>query len=655
MTNSTDNKNQNENKINNKKTNKKKGPIRFEAVIPTAIIIGLIYGYFYLFFDSHLKKIIEFAASSVHGAEVNVGKIESSVWGGYFKLFKLQVTDKEQPARNLIQIEKIHFELVWDALLRAKFVVKEASIENIMAYSPRVHPGKVFPKVENPKSKNELLNKVEETFIDQAKSEFNNNVLGDVASILDGTDPNEQLKNLQAELKSDAKIKELEKALEEKKQAWKERIEKLPQKPQIDALVARSKTLKFNTKDPKQFAQDLKEVDKIIKEGDKIVKEFNAASKSLKGDVTGFNNDFKSLDDMIKQDIKDLQNRLKIPDLNTGDFAKGLFGKIISEKLGKYKKYISMAQEYMPPKKSEKEKADELAKVITPQERKSGIDFKFPKEKSYPTFWLQHAKISSKESASEFSGNLSGEAIDLTTQPTVIGKPFKINVEGNFPKQNILGFSTKIIIDHTTQSPTNAFNLNIEEYPLDRQVLSDSSDVKFAIQKAKGNLKILGSTKNNQLDFKLTNNFQNINYDIQAKSKMVQEILTNITNGIPLVDLNASARGEWNHLNWSINSNLGDELSKGFNKELQAKIADAKAKLNDFVNNKIKAEREKLTAKFESIKGDIEKTVSGKQKELETAKKQAQTQLDKQKGSSKNNLKEEAKKAEKKLKKLLGF
>jgi len=633
---------------------KKQGPIRFEAVIPVAVIFALIYFYFALFFDSHLKAGLELGGTYANGAEVNIEKIESSFWGGYFRLHGLQVTDKAQPSQNILQIQQMNFELIWDALLRAKFVVKEASIDNIMTGAPRKKPGRVLPPPPPSKDgKSQALQQIEDKFIEHSKEQFNQNVLGDVVGILDGTDPSEMLKQIQTSLKAEAKIKELETALNEKKKVWDERLKNLPQKPQIDALVAKTKTLKFNTKDPKQFAADLKELDKIIKEGDAIVKEFNSASSSLKGDVQGVNSDFKNLDELIKQDIKDLESRLKIPKIDVADFSKGLFGKMVSENLAKYKKYIDLGRQYMPPPK---DKSKETTKVeIRPKERSEGQDFSFPKAKAYPTFWLQLARITSKENQSEYSGNLGGEITHLTSQPRVIGKPLTIDIKGNFPKQQINGLQATVVVDHTTDDAFEKFDIAIQEYPITKGfTLSDSKDVKFAVTNAKGQLDVTGVSRDGDLNFNLQNKFQNVGYDISAKSKIVQEILTNVTQGIPMVDLNAKVTGPWNKLSWSIRSNLGDELSNGFKQQLQAKIDEAKKKLDAFIQERIGAEKAKLTQQYEQIKGQFDKQIEGKKKELEGAKKQAEAEMNKKKGGSKDQLKSEAKKAEQKLKKLFG-
>ena len=652
MTNFTDNKSSENSSQENAKKQKAKGPIRFEAIIPLSLFLALFYAYFYLFFDSHLKNGLEFAGTYIHGAEVNIADVQTSFWQANFQISGIQITDKEKPQQNWLQLDKVRLELSWDALLRAKLVVKDATIENIMAYAPRRKPGKVLPK-DNTES--QTLRRVEESVLEQSKEQFNENVLGDVASIVGGVDHSQQLEQIQTALKSDAKIKELENDLNGKKAIWDDRIKNLPQKPQIDALVERSKKLKFNTKDPKQFASDLKQLDQLVREGDKIIKEFSSASKSLKDDVNNFNSEFKSLDQLVKEDIQDLQKRLNIPNINVSDFSKSLFGRMFDDKLGRYKKYMTLARQYMPPKKSNDEKAEAKEEQLVPKQRSQGRDFKFPKQKAYPLFWLKHAHISSNESSSELSGNIKGEIKNATTDPQLLGLPTTIDIEGDFPKQGIFHFQSYIVVDHTTDTPFEKIRIEVGEYPLGRKKLSDSQDVKLALTKAKGNIKISGISRDETIHFLVKNQFNNVSYEIDAKSKIVNEVLTNVTSDLPDISVNAEASGPWSALKWKVNSNLGKELSKGFKKELQAKIDEAKKNLDDYVNSKIKAEKDKLNSQFNQIKNFVDAQLDNRKQELEKAKQQANNELSNKKKGSTGDIKQEAKKAEKKLKKILGF
>ena len=561
-------------------------------------------------------------------------------------MYKIQVTDKNQPERNIFQVGEVNFALLWDALLRAKVVVEEASILNIQALSPRAKPGYVVPP--SPPSKGpSAIEKLENQVLEQTKGEFDQNILGDVAHVIDGVNPEDQLKNIENELKASVKIKELEKALKEKEALWKKRIAELPQGKEIDALGKRLKALKFDTKNPAQFAASLKEAEKILKEADQKIKLVDQTGKDLKGDVGLYTKEIQGLEDLVKQDLKDLQARLKIPDLNTKDFTKKLLGGMFQSKLIELQKYMAIGRQYMPPKKTEEEKA---ANRIIPPPRGEGINYKFPITKGYPLFWLKHAAISSEPNESEYSGRLSGEITNATTDPSLIGKPLIAKIEGEFPKKQIFGFQTVLTIDHVTENAIEDLLIKVGSFPIGKQKLSDSKDVRFVINSAKAESTFNAHLENQSLRVTLDNQFKEMVYDIDSKSKLVKEILTNIMGGIPVITLNARAGGTWQNLDIGMNSNLGDKLAEGFKAELQARINEAKAKIQKIVDEKIGAEKAKLTAEFDKVKNQVNGLIDSKKGEVEKAKKQAEAEFKKQKDSGQ---KKEIKKLENEGKKFL--
>lgn len=638
------------NDVKKQKKVKKKGPIRFEAILPVALLIALLIAYFSFFFDSNLRSGIEFVGTMVNGAEVNVKNIDTDFLGGSFVLSGLQITDKEAPQRNVIQIGSIKFQFLWDALLRMKFVVNEASINNIQAYVPRQRPGRLVPKSSDNK-RSETLAKVEDSVLDQAKEQFNENVLGDIANVIGGADPSDQLKNLQMNLKADQRIKELEKVLQEKEAAWKERLQNLPKQEEINALVARAKKVKLDANNPIELAKGIKELDQIFRQADKIVKDFKQASDNLQTDVGGFNNSFKELEQLAQQDLKDLQGRLKIPDLNVADFSKGLFGRMFAEQLAKYRKYLVVAKEYMPPKKTAEEKQPELI----PRARGEGRDVKFPITTGYPLFWLQKARISSEPTDSEFSGKIAGEVTDITTRPSAIKNPARISVQGDFPKQQIYGLNTLITIDHRTAEPVETLTASIDSYPVQPKQLSDSPDVKFAIANAKGRIDIRGAHQNENIQMKISNVFQQVGYEIDAKSSIVKDILQGTVNGLPDIQVNADISGPWNNLHWKIDSNLGRELGRGFKDQVNKKVEEAKAKLKQYIDQRINAEKQKLQSEFNKVKSQIDGVINSKKKEIDSAKSKAEKEINSEKKKAEKSGKKSLEQKGKKLLKDLGF
>lgn len=633
-----------------KKLPKKKGPIRWEAVIPIAIIVGLVGAYFTLLFDGHLRRAIEYVGTQVNGAEVNVGRLSTSFLGARLEIDNVQVTDKNKPERNIVQVGSIRFQMSWDALLRAKVLVQEASILNIQALNRRQRPGYVVPPPP-PSTGPSLLDKAQDQVLAQTQKKFNKNFLGDVAAMLGGTDPKEQLKNIEGQLKSDARIKELEKELKEKSAKWQQRVKELPQAKELKEYEARVKALKFDTKNPAQFAADLKEADKILKEVDAKVKLVDQTSKDVKGDINNYTTAFKDLEKMVNEDIKDLQARLKLPNVDGKEFSQQLFMQMVEQKLVSVRKYYEVAKVYMPPKRTAEEKQAKKDEQLVPRQRGEGKNFRFPITTGYPLFWLKHAGISSELGTSEYSGNLKGEIVDLTTDPGFIKRPTKINVAGDFPKQGIQGLDARITLDHTGDVARESMVVSVNAFPVGETKLSDSPEVGLAMTQAKGSSVMNATLVDETITMDIKNTFGDLKYDLQAKNKHVKEILDNILAGIPTVTLNANIKGSFSDFDLHINSNLGEELANGFKKQLQAKIDEAKAKLRKMIDEKIGAERDKLKAELDKTVGGLTKDLDGKKDEVDKAVKEAKNSIEgeKNKGGTKK-LEEEGKKLLKKFK-----
>ncbi len=630
---------------------KAKGPIRTGAVVPALVFTLLVGCYFKLFFDGNLRRLIEYVGTQVNGAEVNVGYLNTSFIRANFEMGNIEVTDKNKPERNLVEVGAVKFKMLWDALLRAKIVIDEASIVNIQALTPRKHKGYVVPP-SPPATGKSALEKAQDQVLAQTQKQYNQNFLGDVAGILGGTDPKEQLKNLQGELKSDVRIKELEKELNEKKIKWEKQIKALPQAQELKQYEARVKALKFDVNKPAELAKNLQEADKIIKEADSKLKLVESTAKDVNGDINNYTQAFKDLEKMIQEDVADLQKRFKLPSLDAKEFSRQLFMGMIESKLVSVQKYITLARKYMPPKKTEAQKLADQKEAVVPPRRGEGRNYRFPITTGYPLFWLKHAGISSELGTSEMSGDIKGEVLDLTTDQAFIKKPTKINLAGNFPTQNISGVDAKITLDHVTDQAKDGMVLTVAKFPTGEYKLSNSDDVRLGINQSFGSSHMVAALVNDEITLDIKNTFNDVKYDIEAKNKQVKEIIAAILKDIPAITLNAVVRGSFSNFNVNINSNLGEELAKGFQKQLQAKIAEAQAALRAMVDQRIGKERDKLKGDMDKTIGQVTKDLGVSKDEVDKAIKEAKSASEGGKGSAspQKKLEEEGKKLLKKFK-----
>ena len=612
------------------------GPIRTGVVVPL-LIIGLgTFLYFKFLFDANLRWVMEFAGTKINGAEVNVRDFRSSFLDGSFELSGLEVTDKENPATNILEIKTIASKLLWDGLLRGKFVIDNFAIKGISWQSPRKSPGKVLPvepekPADNtPSAAGKIAGEAKSAALEEAQKEFKGNALGDLAAILEGGDTKEQLGEIRETLESEKYITGLEQELTTKQKMWEEKIKALPTKEEFESIAQKIKDTKLDS-NPLAAAKQLKEFKDDFNKLNQTVKLVKEGGKEITASVKMVESSIKKIDDLVEQDLKNLQTRFKIPSLDTKNLAQGLFGPFVLAKLGKSKKYLDMAREYLPPKKSAAEKAkDELAKP-KPRPRARGVDYRFPKRGAYPLVWLKNIEISSeapKDAQGGTQGNLKGKGSNFTTDPQVVGKPMVLTIAGNFPGAKIYDMTFNAALNHHLPTANEEVTLSVGDYPISQFVLSKSEKLKFGLAQAHGVMNVNLKHSEEMILMNIGNRFRKVDYLVESQNKKVAEILSSLLRGIPEITLDAMARGTWASLTWDFKSNLGEELASGLKREINERVGAAKEKLRKMLDDKIGPKRKMIEGKYAQIKGKLDSLVGDREKQIDDAKNKAQAALD---------------------------
>ncbi|MBY0516712.1 MAG: TIGR03545 family protein [Bacteriovoracaceae bacterium] len=620
-----------------KKPVKKKGPIRFEAVIPVTVIMLATMGYFSWFFDQHLKSAIEYVATQANGAEVNVASVKTSFLKGSFDLNGFEVTDKEQPSRNLVSLDNVHFQYMWDALLRMKFVVDDASINQIQVYSPRKTPGRVLPPEPASPSK---LDEYQKEVLDQVKNEYAQNMLGDLASLLEGADPKDQLEKLRGELKSEARIKEMIADVNSKQSAWKSEVTRLSDTTKLKSIEKQVQSIKAEKNILKQ-AQGAKDLADLLKQVQKQAQEVQTAGKKLEGEVQSIAAYPKEVQNLVKDDIANLKGHFKIPQIDVKDMAMALFSKEFGQYIAKARKYQALAKQYLPEKKEREE--------VLPQKRATGKTYEFPITKSYPLFWLKRAAISSKGTKDSYSGNVSGELTNVTTSPKWVKKPIVLDVRGDFPAVGVHGMKAVMTADFTRSTPRQMLDMKVNAFDIPEKMFSKSEQLKFGFTKATGSTALTATMESGEVKMSWNGTISKPVWFVEAKSKLAQELLTGITDGIPVVYINGTVEGKWKQLKMNINSNLGEEIANGMKAQVGKKIAEAEGKIQSMIDEKIKGPQTQLMSSLGG-NGDILSKVKNLDKLYKDNEDKIKAEIENLKKGGTSNLKEEGKKLLKKFK-----
>jgi uncharacterized protein (TIGR03545 family) len=600
---------------------KRQGPIRVEAVVPMLIVVGVTVLYFSMFFDTHLRRGLEYGATQANGAEVNIGHLQTSVFSASIVIGDVQMTDPAEPERNRVQIGEVRFRMLWDALLRGKVMIDEAVMENVRIDTPRKHAGRVLPPppVTGPSTTDKMLARMKES--------FSGNVVGDLAAIAAGATPSDQLKQIGGDLKSDAYLAELQRSMDETEQQWKTRMEALPRGEDFSALRTRLGNVKVNdAKDVVQLQAAVKELQAIRDEFQAKSKPVGEAGNSLTGDLKGLQASFAGLDDVVREDVRDLQSRMKLPSLDARNLSQALFGMDVLGKLQQARGYMEQARQYMPAKGKQAERP-------APRNIHKGRDYAFGHPRGYPAFWLRRARVTSTLPGGE---GLSGEIRDAATDQALVGRPMVATLKGDFPQQGVAGVKAELVIDHTKAEPVERVEMSVARYGVAGRSLVDSPNVTLGFAQASAAAGFTAELRGEQVDIHASNQFREVAFETTAQSAVVREMMTASLSGLKTVSLDARVHGTWGDLDWNLSTNLGDALAQGMKRYLQEKVDEARKRIQAMVDQRIAAQRQKLMTRRAELESRLRAAVADVQAQadklradLEAALAAKQTQLDK--------------------------
>ena len=352
----------------------------------------------------------------------------------------------------------------------------------------------------------------------------------------------------------------------------------------------------------------------------------------------------------IKKDVDDLKARLKIPKLDAASFTRSLINPYINPYLQKAETYKDLALKYMPPKfKNKSGNEDEL---VQPTPRVEGVSYEFGRPNSYPLFWAKKISISSQAGASPDSGNISGQLLNVTTHQRLTGHPTELKLSGDLPSLGVMKFSSLASFSNVGPEPVVKANVNVEQYQLNDLSFLSTPEASLGIKKALGSFQVnttLNGFKN--LEFRIDNSFSNPEYLIDSNNAEMKKILDEVFAGIPQITIEASGAGAIPKLPLFIKSNLGDELAKGFQKQINARVEELKKQIQAYVDSQVGQAKAQAEAELAKIKNQVNGEIKKIQDQANSEKQKAEAKVNQVKKDSE----EQAKKSvENEAKKLLG-
>ncbi|MEM0954067.1 MAG: hypothetical protein AAGI24_07995 [Pseudomonadota bacterium] len=226
----------------------------------TILFLSAVLFVYLAFLDTLAKPVFEKLATEQYGAEVSIDRLELKPFLGEATLFELQVADRRDAMRNLVQADRVYLDLDIVKLVENVVDVSNMEIEGLLAFAPREQPATILrPLVEE----NSPLAQVGLPSFD----------VPDIDSLI--------------ERKRDAfeaEIQALETLFEDTENKWKARADSVPGENEIKAFKARIKAIK-KSDNPAEALAGVAKAKAIYREINQQVQRINSLRGEFEADI----------------------------------------------------------------------------------------------------------------------------------------------------------------------------------------------------------------------------------------------------------------------------------------------------------------------------------------------------------------------------------
>lgn len=643
---------------------KKSSIIRWNAILPLTVVFTVIALVTHFFFDTFLRKGIEWAGYKALGTELNINSVKTSFINGFITIDHLQLTDREKPEHNAIELAKINFDLNMDALLRLKFVIDDMTAEGIQFQSKRRYKGKVEPIKPVDPNEPSFTDILQQKALSKLENENKNNLVGDIATFLKSGDSQTAIKNIESLIASKKMAEDLNKKWATKKEEWDKKIKSLPKANDLESYKKRFEAIKYKDfKSPDELKNSIDQFNALKKDLDSTIDTIKTTKNDLNADVSSLQTDYKQLENQVKVDIDTIKTKFQIPKIDAAHFTKSLFMSYLTPYTQKLDNYKNLAKKYLPPKYADLldgKKDRKTDDTIQPLPRDKGVTYEYPVQWGYPLFWIKNLAVSSKSNTNADYGDISGKIMNITSNQRQIKKPTTLTLNGDFKSKGIFGIKANGLFSNITPKPEVEFGMSVASYPLESLALIESTEAQVSIPQSKNSLNIDLKTKGfKDYAIQFENTFKDVNFKVTAKDSTVNQILGETLGPIHDFNLKASAVGPITSLDMNLSSNLGSQLEEAFKNLLKGKIEQVNKQIKDQIDHEIAKQKTELSAKVSTLTQGYVTDINSSEKAIEQLKSLANDRIETAKKDLENKAKAELQKQGQKavddLKKKFGF
>ncbi len=652
-----------------KQIKSQKGRINIVPLIVTLAFIAAIPICFTMFKNVLIKKGITVACEKIFEAKCDIEKVDFKFFDSSLKIKKIEIANKNDYMKNLVDIGSITIDFDLGQLLRKRFVADELSVLDVNSGTDRKTSGELPPKkVKNiKKSKEKEAKKASESklgkMIAEKKEVAANSLEQNITGLFNSLNPETLMQNFAAQLQTPAVSKQVQEQVPQIVAKWQAKPAEV-QKTVDDLQKSVNDIVNFDynsvQNNPLKIKEFIESLDATYKNIDKVKNDANGVLKSFNADIAEADGLRKTVQNAVTHDMNFANSEInKIKSLNISDGTKlisGMFENVACDVLGKYYPYAVKGVNYLLDLKAKQggkpkeEKVQKEKKEKYTVKRAPGRDI-FYRQDKVPALWIKKMAGSGP--------NFFAQATDISSNQDIINKPAKIDFN-----MDLMGLkhTAKLVVDFRTDTkePLIRADYGLKNIPLLIPAEKfgaypgvPSFDAKCAVDAV---LKIFDDEgfeltgKGLLTDLKIAT----VPFEPEYASKIYSNVMSRINTVRASVTSGFTATGG---LKMLLDTDADVQVINSLKKEMEAQLSDIKNKLKDELTKRINEASGGALGQFGSLDEIKSKlmgsvtTANGFEKQINQKRTEAEKQLT---GKATEKVNEAKKQATESAKKELG-
>lgn len=594
--------------------------MRIKGIIFLLVLVALGFASSLLITDTYVEEKIEYQASLVNEAKVEIDGFEFELFGLKMAWDRLQVANPNNTMMNTFETGRTEFDVQFWPLMWRKVVIDNIQMTEFRLETEREIDGYFEIPVDE-----ETGEEVEPGFLAQATRQISNEVATNAQMEFTEVRDDINVDSLLAivNIQSIDRMDSLQNALQNNYAKWDSTINNNSIERNAADIKQTVDSLKIDEiKKPDQAIAALNKIKMITQKADSIKKEIQNLRNNFQTDLQQSRESIGSIDNWVRDDIQRASNVAKLPDLNAQSIGTALFGQNLLSDYNKYLEYISIAREYGNRLTGADEKEDK-------PERYEGRDYQFSDKYDWPGMWIKNIELSGYTNTNI---KISGDVTNISTDQQKTGEPILIALSGE--DENQVSLTVDGEINYLEEEPRETIQVQYAGFSLANSRISPSELIPYELDQGKGELGLDLNVIDKRIDSEIRYAANQVAFDFESAGEPkgeVERLIRSAIGGTDQITANVLVDNLNGPLRVRVRSNLDDLFLSALRETVSREVENAKQKIRNEVESRVtekkqevealvREKEQELRAEYEKLEAQINerlKVIEEKKKELE--------------------------------------